>query len=151
MKPLIVLLGSFVISFFAIRIFLGAYDLAFAGRIALSVMLLFTAIAHFAFTKGMSMMIPGNLPFKNGLVRFTGIIEILAAIGLQIAALRELTGILLILFFVAILPANIYAAFKHIDYREGTYTGKGPAYLWFRVPLQVLFITWTGFSVWPCC
>jgi uncharacterized membrane protein len=43
---------------------------------------------------------------------------------------------------VLILPANIQAAIKRIDYQKGTTDGPGVNYLWFRVPLQILFITW---------
>jgi len=56
-----------------------------------------------------------------------------------------LPGWWLIVFFVLMLPANINAAVKKIDYEKGTYTGSGPLYLWFRVPLQVLFIAWVWF------
>lgn len=147
MKPLIVLLLAFLISLFSIRIFSGTYDLAFAGRIALSVMLLFTAIAHFMFPVGMSLMLPGFIPCKTAMVYFTGIIEIVAAIGLFIPVLRNAVAWLLILFFVLILPANIHAAIKHIDYQKGTADGNGLMYLWFRIPLQVLFIIWTYLSV----
>jgi uncharacterized membrane protein len=56
-----------------------------------------------------------------------------------------LTGWLLILFFILILPANIYAAVRHIDYQKATTEGNGLHYLWFRVPLQLLFIAWAYF------
>lgn len=46
----------------------------------------------------------------------TGIIEIAAATGLFIPGLSVVTGWLLIVFFILILPANIYAAVKHVDY-----------------------------------
>jgi hypothetical protein len=49
-------------------------------------------------------------------------------------------GMALIIFFVVMLPANINAAVKHIDYQKGTTDGSGVNYLWFRVPLQVFFI-----------
>ena len=147
MKPLIVLLISFAISVFALRVIQKQYDVALAARIALSAMLVFTALAHFAFTKGMTMMMPDFVPYKKQLVYFTGIIEILAAIGLLIPNLRVLTGWLLIVFFIMLLPANIYAALKHVDYQRGTFEGSGTNYLWFRVPLQVLFILWTYLSV----
>jgi uncharacterized membrane protein len=52
------------------------------------------------------------------------------------------TGIALIIFFLLILPANIYAAIKKVDYEKATYEGKGIGYLWFRVPLQIFFIAW---------
>jgi len=147
MKPLIVLLISFAISVFALRVIQKQYDVALSARIALSAMLVFTALAHFAFTKGMTMMMPDFVPYKKQLVYFTGIIEILAAIGLLIPNLRVLTGWLLIVFFIMLLPANIYAALKHVDYQRGTFEGSGTNYLWFRVPLQVLFILWTYLSV----
>src|SRR5690606_35353704 len=109
-------------------------------------MLLFTAIAHFVFTKGMSMMLPDLIPYKREVVYLTGIIEIDAAIGLFIPNFRIMTAWLLIAFFILILPANIYAAVEQIDYQKGTFDGNGLSYLWFRVPLQFLFIVWTYLS-----
>jgi uncharacterized membrane protein len=149
MKPLIILIAFFVISLVTIKFVRGMYDFSLSGRIALSMMLLFTAAGHFAFTQGMSMMIPTFMPYKSQLVYLTGVIEIAAAICLQIPSLRINTAWWLIVFFILVLPANIYAAFKHIDYQKGTYEGSGLSYLWFRVPLQILFIVWTYLSSVP--
>lgn len=113
----------------------------------MAVMLLFTAIAHFVFTTGMAMMLPAFVPFKKGMVYFTGVVEVLAAIGLLLDAWFANTGLLLILFFMVMLPANIYAALHHIDYEKATTDGRGPAYLWFRVPLQLFFIAWVYFLI----
>ena len=146
MAPLIVLLATFLVAVFSIKLFYKKYDPAFAARIAMSVMLLFTSVGHFAYTRGMAMMMPQFIPFKTQLVYFTGVLEILAAIGLHIPRLRMLTAWLLILFFVLLLPSNINAAIRHVDYQKGTLDGKGTNYLWFRVPLQVLFIAWTYVS-----
>ncbi|RYE59052.1 MAG: hypothetical protein EOP48_02110 [Sphingobacteriales bacterium] len=143
MKPLIVLISVFVISLLLTRVFQGRYQFALSGRIALSVMLLFTAIAHFAFTKGMEMMLPSFVPYKTLVVYITGVIEIAAAVGLLIPTFRVVTGWLLIVFFLMILPANIYAAIKNVDYQAAAYDGNGLNYLWFRIPLQILFISWT--------
>lgn len=146
MKPLIILLSVFTLSLLATKIFRSKYEFALSGRIAMSAMLLFTAIGHFAFTKGMAMMLPGFIPYKTETVYLTGIIEIAAAVGLLIPRFRIITAWLLIVFFFMILPANVYAAMNHVDYQKGTFDGTGPAYLWFRVPLQILFIGWTYFS-----
>ena len=146
MKPLIVLLVSFVIALIVTRLIVGDFNVALSGRIAMASMLAFTAIGHFAFTKGMVMMIPDFIPFKKALVYFTGVIELLAAAGLLISSYQVLTAWLLIVFFIVLLPANINAAIRHIDYQKGTFTGSGLTYLWFRVPLQILFILWTYFS-----
>ena len=142
MKPLYVLLGSFVVSLLSIKFITTTFNYPLAGRIAMSVMLLFTAIGHFAFTKGMVLMMPDFLPFKKQLVWVTGFVEIAAAAGLLLPALQQTAAWLLILFFVLILPVNINAALKHIDYQKGSYEGPGAGYLWFRVPLQLLFIGW---------
>jgi len=92
------------------------------------------------------MMLPDFIPFKAEVVYLTGIIEIAAAIGLFIPNIRIVTAWLLIVFFILILPANIYAAIKHIDYQKATFDGNGPSYLWFRIPLQILFISWAYLS-----
>ena len=145
MKPLFVLLGTFLVSLVIVKLTGGRYDPAFAGRIAMSVMLLFTAVSHFVLTKGMVMMIPTFFPFKKFLIYLTGIIEVMAAAGLHIPALQKLTAWMLILFFVLILPANINAAIKKVDFQKATHEGNGTTYLWFRIPLQILFIIWTYF------
>lgn len=147
MKPLIVLLIVFVLSLAGTKIFAGNIDLSLSGRIAMSAMLVFTTIGHFAFTKGMEMMLPNFIPFKKIVVYLTGVIEISAAVGLLIPNLKVITGWLLIAFFILILPANINAAIKHINYQKGTSDGNGLNYLWFRVPLQILFIAWVYFFV----
>jgi uncharacterized membrane protein len=146
MKPLLVLLITFAVSLFVLRIMKGDYQFAFSARIAMAVMLVFTAIGHVALTQGMSMMLPDFVPFKTEVVYLTGVIEIAAAIGLFIPSLRVTVGWLLIMFFLLVLPANIYAAWKHVDYQKGTFEGQGLTYLWFRVPLQILFIIWTYFA-----
>lgn len=149
MKPLLVLLLTFLIAVTITRLISGQYETALSGRIAISVMLIFTGSAHFFFTDGMTMMVPDLIPFKKGLVYLTGIIEILAAIGLLIPSISILTGWLLIIFFILLLPANINAAQRHIDYQKGTTDGSGLNYLWFRVPLQIFFILWVYLSAIP--
>ena len=146
MKPLIVLLAVFGIAWLVLVI-TGHADLRLAGVIAMSAMLAFTAIGHFAFPKGMAEMLPPSVPLRTQLVFFTGAIEVAAAIGLLVPGLQHLTAMLLIVFFVLVLPANIYAAWKKVDYQKGTHDGPGLRYLWFRVPLQLFFVAW----VWYFC
>lgn len=145
MKPLIVLLMCFVISIFVIKGIKKEYDLDLAGRIAMSGMLVFTAIGHFLFTKGMTLMIPDFISHKELVVHLSGIFEIVMALGLLTSRWNYVTGWVIILFLLLMLPANIYASIHNVDYQNGTYDGKGLAYLWFRVPLQILFIVWTYF------
>ena len=145
MKPLIVLISVFIISVAITYLMHVENAVNISGRIAMSIMLLFTSIGHFKFSKGMEMMMPSFIPAKKFLVLFTGIIEIAAAIGLLVLSTIKISGILLILFFVLILPANINAAIKHVDFEKADYNGSGIKYLWFRIPLQLLFIAWVYF------
>lgn len=143
MKPLLVLLIGFAISLVAIKIITKTYDYKLAARIAMSLMLLFTAFGHFVFTKGMTMMIPEIIPYKELIVYATGFVELSLAIGILITKYSSLGAWVLIIFFIVLLPANIYAAIHNINYQNGTFDGHGLSYLWFRIPLQILFIFWT--------
>lgn len=87
MKPLCILLGTFVAGLLVIKLFSGGFDFSLAGTIAMSVMLIFTATGHFAFSGGMTLMLPSFVPFKKELVYLTSVIEVAAAIGLLIPAL----------------------------------------------------------------
>ena len=147
MKPLIVLLSAFVIGLLVRQLLKKRnISLYWVGRMAMGSMLVFTGIAHFAFTDGMAAMFPSWVPFKTELIYITGIIEILGAIGLLIHQYVRVTGIGLIFFLILALPANIYAAVNHIDPITGTTDGPGINYLFFRIPLQILFILWIYLS-----
>ncbi len=146
MKPLIVLISVFLISLIIIKLTSGAFNYKLSGKIAMSAMLIFTAIGHFVFIKGMSMMLPEFIPFKPHVVVASGIFEILIGIALLFPKYEVTTGWILIAFFILILPSNIKAAIDHIDLQSATYNGNGLAYLWFRIPLQVLFIAWVYLS-----
>lgn len=146
MKPLIVLLTVFLISILIIKLITRKYDFYLSARIGMCAMLLFTAIGHFAFTKGMSMMIPPIIPFKTEIIYLTGCLELILGICLLVPRLSVYSGWVLIAFFILLLPANIYASIKHIDYQKASFDGNGLSYLWFRIPLQFLFIMWTYVS-----
>jgi uncharacterized membrane protein len=146
MKPFGLLIIAFIIALIALKLGRGNYHVALAGRIAMSVMLLFTAMAHFKFTAGMAMMLPDFVPLREKIVWLTGIIEIAAAIGLLIPRLRMVTALLLILFFILILPANIYSSMHKVNFQEAAFNGQGLTYLWFRIPLQISFMLWVYFS-----
>ncbi len=145
MKPLVVLLSASIIALLLNHFILGGWDHVFAGNIAMAVMLIFTAIGHFIYSKGVRMMVPGFLPAKNTLVYITAVFEVLFAIGLCIPSTRRLSADLLILFFLLILPANINAAQKGVDYEHASYQGRGINYLWLRIPMQIFFIVWVAY------
>lgn len=144
MAVLFVLFGGFLLATLGLRL-AGKTDCLSAGRIGLAAMLLFTALGHVLFTEGMALMIPDFLPFRKEAVYLTGVLEVAAAVGLLLPRWYKTTGWLLIVFFVLLLPANISAALRHVNYETATFDGPGPAYLWYRVPEQLLFIGWTYF------
>lgn len=146
MKPLIVLFAATLVALLIFRLSTGNFNYVLSARIGISVMLLFTAMGHFLFPDGMAMMIPDFIPFKKEWVYITALIEIAAALGLQIPQFRVLTAWLLLLFFILILPANIKAAMDHLNYQKADFSGAGLQYLWFRIPFQLFLIAWVYLS-----
>ncbi len=144
--PEIILLSVFLIALTILKTVHKEYQFALAGRIAMAAMMVTTGIAHFVFAEGMSLMLPDFIPYKFELVYFTGVLEMMAAIGLLLPKYRKLTGWLLIVFLVLIIPSNIYATIKHVNLENATFDGDGPNYLWYRIPLQIFFIGWTYLS-----
>jgi uncharacterized membrane protein len=86
-------------------------------RIALALVFAFMGINHFrpAPARTMAAMIPpamrraGMLQPLN-LVYFTGLCEIAGALGILLPATRFAAGMALVLFLIAVFPANTYAA-----------------------------------------
>lgn len=144
MAPLIVLIVATLLARLAGR--LGAAplrDWAVATRVGLAVMLCFTAAAHFnSMRADMIAMVPPGVPNPEFMVTFTGICEVLGAIGLLVPRTRRIAAVALIAFLLAVLPANIHAAQAGITLR-----GAPPTPLVPRIALQVLFIAllwWAG-------
>jgi uncharacterized membrane protein len=142
MKVLIVLLAVFGVFMVASKITTGAWDFSFAGNMAMCVMLCFTALGHFLFTKGMVLMIPPAVPWKLQLVYLTGLLEVALGIALLFSSTRTYAGLILVVLFLVLLPANIYAANNHINIEKADHNGPGLRYLWVRIPMQLLFIGW---------
>lgn len=108
--------------------------------------IIFTGLAHFKFQKGMAMMIPEPVPGKIFWVYFTGVLEIAGGIGLMIPSMRELTAVLLIVFFLLVFIANINSSRKNINIFKADFTGPGMAYLYKeRIPMQIILIAWTWY------
>ena len=105
-------------------------------------MLIFTAIGHFKFSEGMAMMMPDFMPYKKLIVYITGFIEIILGIALLFPEYRYIAGLATIVFFIAIVPANVTAAFKHVNYEKADYNGAKSGYLWFRIPMQLYLLGW---------
>jgi len=108
----------------------------------MAAMLVTTGVSHFTNTEPMVAMMPDFVPAKRELVYFTGVCELAAVVGLVWNKTARLASVLLIVFFVLVLPANIAGSLKSVNFGGMEY---GTWYLLFRVPLQVFFIWWVWY------
>ncbi len=103
-------------------------------------------ISHFTQLEEFAKIVPPLLPFPKLIVQVTGVMEIVFAAGLLWPKTKYYTGILLALFLLAVLPANIYMALADIPFNGTDLT---TFQLWLRVFLQfplIALILWaTGF------
>ena len=140
MAPLVILLVTFGVLYSLDRFLLaGKIGLSLAGRIAMAAMLIATGISHFTNAEELMAIMPDFIPAKRELVYFTGVCELAAVVGLIWSKTARLASVLLIVFFILVLPANIAGSLKSVNFGGMEY---GPWYLLFRVPLQVFFIWW---------
>jgi uncharacterized membrane protein len=142
MAPLIVQLAVWLLPGVAGRLGArGLHSWRDSGRISMAALFAFTGVMHFAPMKeDMRAMIPPPLPQELWIIYLTGILEIAGAIGLLTPRFRRPAGIALILFLIAVLPANIYAALHDVPLR-----GNPPTPLGIRIPLQLF---WIGVLAW---
>lgn len=94
------------------------------------------AIAHFVAPQEFTPSVPNEIPFPSFVVFFTGVIEILAAIGLLLPRFRKLTAYLLVAYFIAILPAH----FEMIIIRHEIFGVYGHNFFVARVFLQLALV-----------
>ncbi len=88
-----------------------------ALRIPLAIAFVFMGVMHFrpGPGRGMAAMVPayvtrGGLVTARSLVLFTGACEIAGGIGLLVPVTTFLAGIMLVIFLVAVFPANHFAS-----------------------------------------
>lgn len=145
MAPLIVLIIGTLLARFAGRLGVRALDdWAAATRAGLAVMLCFTAAAHFnSMRADLIRMVPPTVPNPGFMVTLTGVCEILGAVGLLVPRTRRVAAAALMVFLIAVLPANIHAA------RTGvTLGGSAATPLLPRVILQLVFIALVWWAGW---
>ena len=73
-------------------------------------------IAHFRNPQIFVEIVPPFLPFPLFLVYLTGVMEIAGGIGIIHPASRVLAGRLLVLFLIAVFPANLYMWFSDVPF-----------------------------------
>jgi uncharacterized membrane protein len=139
MAPLIVMMTGWL----AFRL-LGVFDLLDAARswpgalrLALALMFVFTAAAHFVprTRRDLVRMVPSRLPQPGVLVTLTGFLELAGAVGLLMPSLARASAYALMALLVAMFPANIHAARTQV-----VVAGRPATPLSVRLPLQLFWI-----------
>lgn len=107
--------------------------------IVLAVLFTGMGVLHFvpSAARGMAAIIPAELKQRvsgKALVRFTGLCEIAGGIGLLVPFTRTAAAIALVVFLIAVFPANAFAA-QHPDR-----FGRGAVPFWPRYAAQVALI-----------
>ena len=139
MAPLSLLLFSFGCVLLVLRWARGRWLVTVSGRVAIAVMFVFTGVSHFFLPGPMAEMVPPLFSRPDRWVALTGVAEILGGVGLLVPRARLVAAWCLAVFLVAVFPANVYAAQHQVG--PGGHA-QGLAYLWFRAPLQLLFLVW---------
>lgn len=104
--------------------------------IALALLFILAGILHFTLLRAdFTRMVPPVLPYPTQIVLITGALEILGGIGLLLEPTRRFAGIALIVYLVAVFPANAYAARNHIPFR-----GRPQPSVPVRLVIQLLLI-----------
>lgn len=108
----------------------------------LSLVFLVAGVLHFgALRKDFAAIVPPPLP-KDETVQISGVLEILGGIGLLVPAVRRLTARCLMLFLVAVFPANAYGRLAGVRFR-----GQRHPPIVVRLALQILLIVLLWWSI----
>lgn len=141
MITLIVLIGSFILLVFFSRvgIFFKEKSYRELGAYSMAIFLFFFGLSHFYKQDELILMLPDFMPFPEVIIYITGIIEIILAVGLIYPTTRHLSGILIAIYLIAVLPANIYKAVNMVEI-SGTLSNDTMS--WVRIFFQPIFIIW---------
>jgi len=125
MLPMIVVLVVFTVLRLAGALGVGALkDWRLCLRWALGLMLLVTASAHWGAKRAdLVAMVPPFFPRPELLVTLTGIFELLGAVGLIYTPTSRIAAVALALLFLAMFPANVYAALHDLTIGGRPVTG----------------------------
>ena len=101
-------------------------------------------IEHFREPQKFVDIVPKYMPFALFLVYLTGVMEIVGGLGIIYPETREITGRLMVLFLLAIYPANFNMWINDIPYNGTRLTTQGHLV---RLSVQILLIIGAlGFS-----
>lgn len=98
---------------------------------------------HFRMPEFYLAMMPPWLPWPAALVQISGLAEIAGGLGILVPVTRRAAGWGLIALLVAVLPANVHMALRHLSPPGLTI----PVWvLWARLPFQAVFVAWAWWT-----
>ena len=106
-------------------------------RLGLGIAMAFAGVAHLVQPTPFVQHLPEWVPERHALIYASGLAEI--ALGLALvwpARWRQLAGLALAAYLVAVFPANVYVAVQGVEV-DGQ---PGGVYPWLRLPFQALFV-----------
>jgi uncharacterized membrane protein len=108
------------------------------ARVFVTVAMVIVGVMHFVNPDPFTRIVPQELPEPKLLVYLSGVFEIALGLAIQIPKIRKLAGWGLVALYLAVFPANINMAVRHIELTPGEPIPDWVA--WGRLPLQLLFI-----------
>lgn len=118
--------------------------------LVMAIVYFLAGIAHIRSPEGFLTITPAWVPFPDAVIFWTGIAEIMGAIGLFIPKLRKAAGIGLALYALCVFPANIHHAINDVAVNGQTLSWwyHGPR-LAFQ-PIAIWWALWVSEAIeWP--
>jgi len=109
--------------------------------LTLALLLCVAGITHFLKSRQYLRIVPSFLPFRLFIVQASGVLELMAGVGLLFHSTRYDAGLAVLIMMVGFLPLHIWDVF-----RERPAMGS-KMLAWIRLPLQGVLIVWSWY-VW---
>jgi uncharacterized membrane protein len=107
-------------------------------RVLVTLAMVTVGILHFVTPAPFVRIVPEELPAPLALVYVSGVFEIALGLALLVQKTRRLAGVGLVALYVAVFPANINMAVRHLALDPARRTPEWVA--WARLPFQLVFI-----------
>ena len=149
---LVVLIAVFLLICGGYFIFFSTIDYALAGRIALSLMFVFSGVLHLKYQEGIYLTYPKFLSqiSKIKLLFIIGDLQFVFACALVFADTAEIFVLFILVYLFLGFFTQINAGIQKISVKRGNYTGHGIVYLLFKIPEQFAIIIWTYYFILVC-
>ena len=107
--------------------------------ILMAILMLVTGVIHFIRTKSYLHIVPDIFPARILIIQISGVIELMAGIGLLIPATRNAAALTVLLLMIGFLPLHIWDVTRVRPAMGST----GAA--WIRLALQFVLIAWAWY------